>query len=320
MNNSKYNFKSIKSLCTESSFYIFNNWTKWLSNQKKYSTNTVLSYTYDFKYFINFLSIHLSSSKISFSDISNLKVKDFRSWLSFLATLKNNIKPNSLARARASIKSFYYYCIFINKIKSSEIEKLSSPKLPKSIPRALSENQIFKIIKLLSSEKNQIIRDRNLALIYLLWGCGLRITEALSLDISQIKKEFLIILGKGKKERMLPLLPEIKKYLDSWIISRKKISLIKSNAVFISKNGNRLTSRYIQKLIEKVRNELNLEKNITPHSFRHSFASHLLTNGVDLRTLQLMLGHSSLTTTQHYLKITNSFADKVYKKTHPRAK
>jgi site-specific recombinase XerD len=119
---------------------------------------------------------------------------------------------------------------------------------------------------------------------------------------------------------MIPLLPVIKKELNKWLLLRKKISPIKTDALFVSKIGNRLSPRYVQKFIEKIRNQLGLEKNVTPHSFRHSFASHLLMNGVDLRTLQLMLGHSSLSTTQHYLKITNKFADEVYKKTHPRAK
>ena len=151
-------------------------------------------------------------------------------------------------------------------------------------------------------------------------GCGLRVSEALSLNKKQIDTDFLIILGKGRKERMIPLLPVIKKELNKWLLLRKKISPIKTDALFVSKIGNRLSPRYVQKFIEKIRNQLGLEKNVTPHSFRHSFASHLLMNGVDLRTLQLMLGHSSLSTTQHYLKITNKFADEVYKKTHPRAK
>jgi integrase/recombinase XerC len=197
---------------------------------------------------------------------------------------------------------------------------LSSPKLPKNLPRPLSENQILKFIELLDNEKNELVRKRNKALIYLFWGCGLRVSEALSLNKKQIDTDFLIILGKGRKERMIPLLPIIKEELNKWLLVRKKIFPIETDALFVSKIGNRLSPRYVQKFIEKIRNQIGLAKNVTPHSFRHSFASHLLMNGVDLRTLQLMLGHSSLSTTQHYLKITNKFADEVYKKTHPRAK
>ncbi len=192
--------------------------------------------------------------------------------------------------------------------------------MPKSIPRALSENQIVKVIKIINKEKNDFVKFRNLALIYLLWGCGLRITEALSLNKYQINKDYLIIYGKGKKERILPILPEIKSKLLHWISFKEIHCKKKSDIVFVSNLGNKLSSRYVQKFIEKVRNEAGLDESFTPHSLRHSFASHLLTGGVDLRTLQKMLGHSSLATTQHYLKVSNKFADQVYKKTHPRAK
>ena len=316
----KVSFKNIKELCSQETFIIYESWISWLINSKKYSKNTISSYSYDFKYFLNFITLHFEINKININHIEKLKLRDFRSWLSFLNIINPSIKSNSIARARASIKSFYFFCIHEKKITSSEVSKLSSPKLPKNLPRPLSENQILKFIDLLDNEKNELVRKRNKALIYLFWGCGLRVSEALSLDKKQIDTDFLIILGKGRKERMIPLLPIIKKELNKWLLLRKKISPIKTDALFVSKIGNRLSPRYVQKFIEKIRNQLGLEKNVTPHSFRHSFASHLLMNGVDLRTLQLMLGHSSLSTTQHYLKITNKFADQVYKRTHPRAK
>ncbi|MDA9558342.1 tyrosine-type recombinase/integrase [Alphaproteobacteria bacterium] len=318
--NKKANFKNVRSLCSQEAFIIYESWISWLLNNKKYSRNTVSSYSYDFKYFLNFITLHFDINKVNINQIELLKLRDFRSWLSFLKIINPTIKSNSIARARASIKSFYFFCIHEKKITSSEISKLTNPRLPKNLPRPLSENQILKFIELLDQEKNELIRKRNKALIYLFWGCGLRVSEALSLDKKQINTDFLIILGKGRKERMIPLLPIIKDELNKWLLLRKKISSIKTDALFVSKIGNRLSPRYVQKFIERIRNELGLEKNVTPHSFRHSFASHLLTNGVDLRTLQLMLGHSSLSTTQHYLKITNKFADEVYKKTHPRAK
>ena len=318
--NKKVNFKNIKSLCSQETFIIYESWVSWLLNNKKYSKNTTSSYSYDFKYFLNFITLHFEINKVNIHQIEKLKLRDFRSWLSFLNIINPDIKSNSIARARASIKSFYSFCINEKKITFSEISKLTNPKLPKNLPRPLSENQILKFIKLLDQEKNELVRKRNKALIYLFWGCGLRVSEALSLDKKQIDTDFLIILGKGRKERMIPLLPVIKKELNKWLLLRKKISPIKTDALFVSKIGNRLSPRYVQKFIEKIRNQLGLEKNVTPHSFRHSFASHLLMNGVDLRTLQMLLGHSSLSTTQHYLKITNKFADEVYKKTHPRAK
>ena len=318
--NKKANFKNVRDVCSKETFIIYESWISWLLNNKKYSRNTVSSYSYDFKYFLNFITLHLEINKVNIHQIELMKLRDFRSWLSFLKIINPNVKSNSIARARASIKSFYFFCIHEKKITSSEVKKLNNPRLPKTLPRPLSENQILKFIELLDQEKNEFIRKRNKALIYLFWGCGLRVSEALSLNKKQIDTDFLIILGKGRKERMIPLLPIIKEELNKWLLVRKKIFPIETDALFVSKIGNRLSPRYVQKFIEKIRNQIGLAKNVTPHSFRHSFASHLLMNGVDLRTLQLMLGHSSLSTTQHYLKITNKFADEVYKKTHPRAK
>ena len=315
--------KSLNEICDVSSKEVLNlydNWLKWLLNQKNYSPNTISSYSYDYKYFINFVFNHLSASKVSVKDLQKLALRDFRSWLSFLKTINPNLSAKSLARARASIKSFYFYCILIKKIKSSEIYNLANPKLPKNLPRAVSENQIIKVINILKCEKNKFLQLRNTALIYLLWGCGLRVSELLSLNNKQINDNYIIIFGKGKKERIVPLLPEIKIKITEWIEWKHKNFNYDNDALFISRLGKRLSPRYVQKLIEKLRLQLDLDKNFTPHALRHSFATQLLMNGVDLRTLQMMLGHSSLSTTQHYLKVTNKFVENVYKKTHPRAK
>ena len=313
--------KSLNEICDISSkevLNLYNNWLKWLLNQKNYSPNTISSYSYDYKYFINFVFNHLSASKVSLKDLQKLALRDFRSWLSFLKTINPNLSAKTLARARASIKSFYFYCILIKKIKSSEIYNLANPKLPKNLPRAVSENQIIKVINILKCEKNKFLQLRNTALIYMLWGCGLRVSELLSLNNKQINDNYIIIFGKGKKERIVPLLPEIK--ITEWIEWKHKNFNYDNDALFISRLGKRLSPRYVQKLIEKLRLQLDLDKNFTPHALRHSFATQLLMNGVDLRTLQMMLGHSSLSTTQHYLKVTNKFVENVYKKTHPRAK
>ena len=310
----------ISNISSKEVLNLYDNWLKWLLNQKNYSPNTISSYSYDYKYFINFVFNHLSASKVSLKDLQKLALRDFRSWLSFLKTINPNLSAKSLARARASIKSFYFYCILIKKIKSSEIYKLANPKLPKNLPRAVSENQIIKVINILKCEKNKFLQLRNTALIYLLWGCGLRVSELLSLNNKQINDNYIIIFGKGKKERIVPLLPEIKIKITEWIEWKHKNFNYDNDALFISRLGKRLSPRYVQKLIEKLRLQLDLDKNFTPHALRHSFATQLLMNGVDLRTLQMMLGHSSLSTTQHYLKVTNKFVENVYKKTHPRAK
>ena len=316
----KKKLKDINDISSKEILNIYDSWIKWLLNQKNYSHNTISSYSYDYKYFINFVFNHLSENKIRLKDLQNLELRDFRSWLSFLKTVNPNLSVKSLARARASIKSFYFYCILSKKIKSSEIYNLASPKLPKNLPRAVSEKQILKVISILKKEKNKFLQLRNSTLIYLLWGCGLRIAEVLSLNNQQIKDNYIVILGKGNKERIVPLLPEIKIKITEWITWKNQNFNHNNDALFISRVGKRLGPRYVQKLIEKLRHQLDLDKNFTPHALRHSFATQLLMNGVNLRTLQMMLGHSSLATTQHYLKITNKFAENVYRKTHPRAK
>ena len=244
--------KSLNEICDVSSKEVLNlydNWLKWLLNQKNYSPNTISSYSYDYKYFINFVFNHLSASKVSVKDLQKLALRDFRSWLSFLKTINPNLSAKSLARARASIKSFYFYCILIKKIKSSEIYNLTNPKLPKNLPKAVSENQIIKVIDILKCEKNKFLQLRNTALIYLLWGCGLRVSELLSLNNKQINDNHIIIFGKGKKERIVPLLPEIKIKITEWIEWKHKNFNYDNDALFISRLGKRLSPRYVKKII-----------------------------------------------------------------------
>ena len=318
--NLKDSFKNIEDLTDKNLFKTYTDWQAWLLTFRNLSKNTALSYGYDFKYFLNFVRLHLEKNKVNFSILNNLNIQDYRAWISFLNSKNILIGPKSLARARASLKSFLNYCILIKKVDNSVIFQLSSPKIPKNLPRPLSDNQIKKLIDRINEEKNTFVKLRNKAFVILLWGSGLRISEALSLKIDDIKNEYIVVLGKGKKERLIPLISQVKKVLLEWIMERSKIKSTNCNNVFINFNGKKITSRYFQKFFSELRNELDLDINVTPHSLRHSFATHLLKNGVDLRTLQLMLGHSSLSTTQHYLKISNQFVDETYNKTHPRAK
>ena len=321
MNNRlKYSFKNVKEISDKDLYKTYEDWKTWLSTFRNLSENTVLAYAYDFKYFLNFLRLHHEKNKISINLLKKLEIKDYRAWISFLNSKKMLIGPKSLARARASIKSFFNFTILNKKVEDSLIFQLSSPKLPKNLPRPLSDTQIKKLINKIDEEKNIFIKSRNKAFVIILWGTGLRISEALSLTIDDLKNDYLIILGKGKKERLIPLIPQVKKVLSVWMLERSKIKLLDNKNLFVNTNGKRITSRYFQKFFSRLRNELDLDINFTPHSLRHSFATHLLKNGVDLRTLQLMLGHSSLSTTQHYLKVSSKFVNETYDKTHPRAR
>ena len=318
--NLRDSFKSIENLADKILYKAYKDWQKWLLTFRDLSKNTALSYGYDFKYFLNFIRLHQEKNKVSFYILDNLTIQDYRSWISFLNSKNILIGAKSLARARASIKSFFNFCILSKKLTNSMIFQLASPKIPKNLPRPLTDNQINKFLDRINEEKNNIVKLRNKAFVILLWGCGLRISEALSLQISDIKDEYIVILGKGKKERLIPIISQVKKVLSEWILERSKIKDPNCNNIFINFNGKKITARYFQKFFANLRNELDLDLNVTPHSLRHSFATHLLKNGVDLRTLQLMLGHSSLSTTQHYLKVSNQFVNDTYNKTHPRAK
>lgn len=316
----KYSFKNIEDITDKNLYNIYKKWKIWLLTFRNLSKNTSHAYTYDFKYFLNFLRLHYEINKITLNTIKKLEIKDFRAWVSFLNSKKMLLGAKSLARARASLKSFFNFAILNRDLKDSNLFELASPKLPKNLPRPLSNNQIEKLLSKIDEEKNNFIKARNKAFIIILWGAGLRIGEALSIKVDDLKNDYLIILGKGKKERLIPLLPQVQKALSLWIVERSKIKNIQTKKLFTNLNGKKITPRYFQKFFSNLRNELALDINFTPHSLRHSFATHLLKNGVDLRTLQLMLGHSSLSTTQHYLKVSNKFVNQTYEKTHPRAK
>jgi len=316
----KTSFKNIREITKKELYKEYESWQTWLLTFRNLSKNTALAYSYDFKYFLNFVALHYELSQINLSQLKELQIKDYRAWISFLNSKKIFITPKSVARARASIKSFFNYLILNKQIESSVIFQLSSPKLPKSLPRPLSDSQIKKIIKKIDEEKNIFVKVRNKAFVITLWGTGLRIGEALSLTIEDLDNDYLIVLGKGGKERIIPLISQVKKALNFWVLERSKLNSLISNNLFINSNGKKITPRYFQKFFSNLRDSLDLNTYFTPHSLRHSFATHLLQNGVDLRTLQLMLGHSSLSTTQHYLKISSQFIDDTYNKTHPRAK
>ena len=320
INDFKLSLKNIKEISEKDLYETFQEWQEWLITFRNLSKNTSIAYTYDFKYFLNFLILHYEKNKISIDILKELKALDFRAWISFLNSKNFSIGSKSQARARASIKSFFNYAILNKKVKNSMIFQLSSPKLPKTLPRPLSYNQIQKLIRKIDEEKNSFVKARNKAFIIILWGTGLRISEALSLNTDQIKNEYLTILGKGSKERLIPIIPQVKKVLTEWILERSKFQKSENKSLFINFNGKKITSRYFQNFFSKIRNELDLDINFTPHSLRHSFATDLLRNGVDLRSLQLLLGHNSLSTTQHYLKLSNKFVNETYENTHPRAK
>ena len=303
------------SYCDNEVLNACNLWLEYLQKEKLLSDNTFQAYSIDVKYFLKFVTNHLSK-KVSIKSLENLSLRDFRSWLSSQKIKNNNISPKSQARAKASLKSFFKFLNKNNYIKNTNIFNLQTAKVKRQIPRPLAFEEVINVINL-SGEKNDWTGQRDKTLITLIYAAGLRISEALQLNIIDVEGlETIRIVGKGKKIREIPLIESaqlaIKKLLDN------NKNLNKNSPLFIGIKGKRLNSRQVQKTIEELRNKLSLPKSLTPHTLRHSFATHLLEKGVDLRTLQELLGHSSLSTTQGYTAVNIKTIHKTHKAAHPR--
>ena len=296
----------------------FTNWLGNLKEVRNLSDNTLISYKHDVKSFIEFISTH-TGSEVSIKYLNDMKISDFRSFLSYLRT--KDISSTSIARIISSLKSFFNYLLNINLIESTVIQSLRTPKQKKSLPRPISSELAIETIKHAQDmEKEKWIGMRNKSILMLLYGCGLRISEALNLNFEDINEnDYLIIKGKGNKERMVPLMDYVKNDIENYIHECPK-NFMKDDPLFVGKRLDRLSPRIIQYVLEKIRHNLSLPETATPHALRHSFATHLLDSGGDLRTIQELLGHSSLSTTQKYTKVETEKLYDAYSKTHPLAK
>lgn len=296
----------------------FTNWLGNLKEVRNLSDNTLISYKHDVKSFIEFISTH-TGSEVSIKYLNDMKISDFRSFLSYLRN--KDISSTSIARIISSLKSFFNYLLNTNLIESTVVQSLRTPKQKKSLPRPISSELAIETIKHAQDmEKEKWIGMRNKSILMLLYGCGLRISEALNLNFEDINEnDYLIIKGKGNKERMVPLMDYVKNDIENYIRECPK-NFMKDDPLFVGKRLDRLSPRIIQYVLEKIRHNLSLPETATPHALRHSFATHLLDSGGDLRTIQELLGHSSLSTTQKYTKVETEKLYDAYSKTHPLAK
>ncbi len=301
--------------CDKNVLNAYSMWFKYLKKERLLSYNTYNAYSIDLKYFLIFIKNHLNE-KVNIKNLENLSLRDFRSWLSSQKIKNNNISPKSQARAKASIKSFFRFLNKNDYLKNTNIFNLQATRIKRQIPRPLAFEDIINVINL-SGEKNDWTGQRDKTLLTLIYATGIRISEALQLNRIDVEDlETIRIIGKGKKIREIPLIESaqiaIKQLLDN------NENLDKNSPLFIGIKGKRLHSRQVQKTIEEIRNKLSLPKSLTPHTLRHSFATHLLEKGVDLRTLQELLGHSSLSTTQGYTAVNSNIIHKTHKSAHPR--
>lgn len=287
-------------------------WQSWLLNERRYSPHTLDAYSRDLSGFFDFAAEHLGKV-LETADLAKLEVRDFRAYLSQRAA--RHIDKSSLARELSTLKNFFKWLARYDILRNPALSVIRTPRRAKVLPKALEVNDTFNVIdeaQNLASNSWQGLRDT--AIFTLLYGCGLRISEALSLNVGDIgNNDFLRIKGKGNKERIVPLLPvvveNINKYLAECPYQPKQ-----GEPLFLGARGDRLVPRIIQRQMQKIRAYLGLPDNLTPHALRHSFATHLLAEGTDLRSIQELLGHASLTTTQRYTDVQIETLKKEYDK------
>lgn len=277
--------------------------------EKKLSDNTKDAYERDLIAFSSYLN----------KDTIDITTKDITSYINHLSDLKETDK--TVARKLVSIRTFFDYLMKEKKIKKNPCEKIESPKLKKSLPIVLNEEEIN---KLLNFKPNTALEYRNKAMIELMYACGLRVSEMVNLDVNDIniKDNYVKVFGKGKKERLIPTADITTKILKEYI-DVYRASLLKgylTDKLFISSYGKGITRQGFFKILKKVAKEQGIEKDFSPHTLRHSFATHLLNYGADLRSIGEMLGHENIKTTEIYTHLSNAKKRKDYEDYHPRNK
>ena len=290
-------------------------WIDWIIHERRLSEKTVKSYKTDLSFFLQHLKEYKNKS-INFSDLERLDQSDLTSW--FYKRINSGISHRSNARSLSSIKSFLHFLIKKKIIKYSLFMRIKGPKFNSNLPRPLSHNQVSKIFKNIVENKQKWVGMRDLSIILLMWGYGLRISEVLNLKLSDLQSNDLSIFGKGKKTRLIPIAAEVSMFLKQ-MIKKCPFEFDENNFIFVGIRGKKLKAEIIQKEIRRLRNSFMLPDNTTPHSLRHTFATELLENMVDLRVIQEILGHSSLSTTQKYTKVSSDRLKDVISKNHPRA-
>ena len=290
-----------------------NEWRDWITNEKRLSNNTILSYVRDLRSFVNFMNSHYGI-QMEFKDLKKINEDDLTGW--FFQRIKNNLSQRSNARALSSIKSFFTFLTKKRLIKSSVILFINGPKFRNSLPRPLTKNQVNEIFRFVKYEKTKWILIRNLSVLILMWGYGLRIGEVLNLRKKDLSFSGIRIKGKGGKIRVIPMLEKFIIFIKT--LEKECPFVLESDQFFFrGKRGGTLQPTVIQKLIRDIRKTLCFSENVTPHSLRHTFASELLENFTDLRTIQELLGHSSLSTTQRYTAVSTKRIQNMLEKNHP---
>lgn len=297
--------------------------------EKGLSKNTVSSYQRDLKSYLSFLK------REKISDADKIKEDDVTR---FITNLSKKMSPKSMARKISSIKSFHVFLVREGLTLNQPCTNLRTPKLPRKLPEVLDFEEINKMLNILENSANSFGSDksakrkkreeaiaiRDLSILEIMYGAGLRISETVSLDLSDIdfSTRFLRCFGKGSKSRLVPIASGSLKTVRRYLSDARPILLLgrPDSALFLNSRGKRLSRQSCWKVIKRAARLAGINKEVTPHTIRHSFATHLLENGADLRAVQEMLGHASISTTQIYTHVSRKHLHSIYEKYHPLEK
>ncbi|WP_264510862.1 site-specific tyrosine recombinase XerD [Flavobacterium sp. N1719] len=295
-------------------------WNTYLKGYQNYlrlerglSANTIANYSFDIERLIAFLNQHTIS--VSPLQISPQIIQDF------IYQCSKELNARSQARIISGLKSFFSYLLFEDLRKDSPMELIEAPKVGRKLPDTLNVDEIDQLIAAIDLSKPE--GERNRAMLEVLYGCGLRVSELVELKISDIFSDegFLKVTGKGNKQRFVPIASYTLKYINLYrttIRSHQDIQKGFEDTLFLNRRGKALTRAMVFTIIKDLAVKINLQKSISPHTFRHSFATHLLENGADLRAIQMMLGHESITTTEVYVHLDRRHLTQIVHQFHPR--
>ncbi len=292
-------------------------WLDSLAHERRASPHTLRAYSDDVARFLGFLAGHFGQVPNE-KMLAKLLPADIRAFVT--KRRSEGLGPRGVQRALAAVRSFYRHLAREGILENAAPKSVRSPRIKRSLPRPLSERDAARALEQAGEHDIDWIAARDTALLTLLYGAGLRISEALSLKRADVPLgETLSILGKGSKERSIPVLPVVRAAITAYA-EKIPFAAEKNMALFLSRRGRPMSAREAQSLMQHLRGALGLAERATPHALRHSFATHLLANGGDLRAVQELLGHASLSTTQTYTEIDTRRLMDVYEKAHPRGR
>jgi len=295
-------------------------WLEHLAHERRSSPRTLEAYGFAGRRYIAFLEQHRGEA-IGLASLAEVTAGEVRAWLASLRQGDKPLSPRSLSQALSAIRTFHRFLDHRLNAPNAAIALVRGPRVKPGAPRPVTEDQAIGLIAepALDPDREDWEVARDQAVLTLLYGCGLRISEALSLKRSDAPiPDSLRITGKGSKTRLVPVLPAVREAMDAYLAEAPFV-LNPDDALFRAKRGGALSPRHVQATVQNLRSRLGLPASATPHALRHSFATHLLGAGADLRSIQELLGHASLSTTQRYTEVNAAALLSAYSKAHPHA-